>query len=848
MEKNKFKLKGGAYIITDDASTLWKVISGTLLVYIVPYKNKIPGRRSFIYEANENEMIPSYCYRDMNYQEWRFLFTPLEEVELEKVNDSCDESIKASFAKKVNLQMYKKEGYEESLRNQYEKNLVKEDSFIMRTQKQREDVSVDILEMIYKSFSNQNVSIELPTDTTNLYKSLYILSKYQKIHLVDYDVVREHYGTQATLDEIAKLSHFIYRSIHLEKDWYQKDCGPLLVQWNHLLYPVIRKNNKYVLIDFKTNQEYIVDETMHQKLNPYAYMIYRSFPLTALSYKDIFKFIWDGISKKDLLLLLVLTFVMTFINLLLPMLSQHIFDQYIPLGFTKILIQLGCLLVMFMISNTMILIVDKLVRYKIVSKASYDVQAAFYDRVFKLPESFFRDYDSADLTQRISSVAMICSTILSIILMSVTLLLMVMIQFICLSKYSLSFTMIGLLMILIYTSICFGFKSHALKHKKEVLKHKSEASSKIYQYLMGIHKIRIAGVEHRAIFEYMKSYIQYRNAMEKQKKVLDFVYALECISPYIFLIIFYILMVQNTMTLSIGSFIAFLMIFASFSAGLSSLFQGWMDIKTLTPELQRLKPILNEQTEDEERKEKLKDINGEIEINNLSFGYSEDELVIDELNLNIKAGEYIGVVGASGCGKSTLLKLLLGFEKPISGKIYYDGHDLDGLDKSVLRKKMGVVLQNGSLISGSIYDNIIVTNPNATMQDVKEVIKKVGLEEDIEQMPMGLFTILSEDSQTISGGQMQRILIARALISNPKILFFDEATSSLDNVAQNVIREALDEMAITRMIIAHRISTIRYCDRILVMEKGKIVEQGTFNDLMKAKGLFYQLASRQVLE
>ena len=207
----------------------------------------------------------------------------------------------------------------------------------------------------------------------------------------------------------------------------------------------------------------------------------------------------------------------------------------------------------------------------------------------------------------------------------------------------------------------------------------------------------------------------------------------------------------------------------------------------------------------------------------------------------------MGIVGTSGCGKSTLLKLLLGFEQPQQGKIFYNGRDIDSMDKRELRKKFGVVLQNGGLIAGSIYENITITAPKVKRAQVEEVIKEVGLAEDIAGMPMGFNTMVAEGAGTISGGQQQRILIARAIVNRPKILFFDEATSALDNVTQAQVCESLEKLHATRIVVAHRLSTIMHCDRILVMDAGRIVEQGTYDDLMQKKGAFYQLANRQIV-
>jgi ATP-binding cassette subfamily C protein len=276
--------------------------------------------------------------------------------------------------------------------------------------------------------------------------------------------------------------------------------------------------------------------------------------------------------------------------------------------------------------------------------------------------------------------------------------------------------------------------------------------------------------------------------------------------------------------------------------------RAFMEIVTVIPAYKRCKPILDTLPEYEEEILLPGNLTGDIEVSNVTFAYDkEDGNVLNELSFHVKAGEYIGIVGSSGCGKSTLLKILLGFEKPQQGKVFYDGRDIDSMDKRELRKKFGVVLQDGNLISGSIYDNIVITAPNATMQRVEQVIKEIGLKEDIDKMPMGLHTVLSESGGSISGGQLQRILIARAIVGKPKILFFDEATSALDNVTQSMVCESLKKLRGTKLVIAHRLSTIVDCDRILVMEQGRIVEDGTYDVLMQKKGLFYELVNRQIV-
>jgi ABC-type bacteriocin/lantibiotic exporter with double-glycine peptidase domain len=205
-------------------------------------------------------------------------------------------------------------------------------------------------------------------------------------------------------------------------------------------------------------------------------------------------------------------------------------------------------------------------------------------------------------------------------------------------------------------------------------------------------------------------------------------------------------------------------------------------------------------------------------------------------------------VGASGCGKSTLLRLLLGFEQPGKGAIYYDGRDMKSIDLKSLRRNIGCVIQNGKLMAASIYQNIIVSAPTLTLAQAWEAAEMAGIAEDIRAMPMGMHTIVLEGGGGISGGQKQRLLIARAIAAKPKILFLDEATSALDNITQKHVSESIDKLKCTRIVIAHRLSTIKQCDRIITLEKGKIVEDGTYDGLIALNGKFAELVERQRLD
>ena len=217
------------------------------------------------------------------------------------------------------------------------------------------------------------------------------------------------------------------------------------------------------------------------------------------------------------------------------------------------------------------------------------------------------------------------------------------------------------------------------------------------------------------------------------------------------------------------------------------------------------------------------------------------------MSFAIRAGEHVAIVGGSGSGKSTVLRLLLGFERPRTGSLTYDGQELASLDPSRVRAQIGVVLQSSQLFAGSINENIRGAS-GASLEQCRLAAERAGLGPDLKLMPMGLHTPITEGSGTLSGGQRQRILIARAIVAEPAILFFDEATSALDNATQSVVARTLDSLRATRVTIAHRLSTVRNADRIFVLEAGRFVETGSYSELMARNGAFAALSRRQLLE
>ena len=312
-------------------------------------------------------------------------------------------------------------------------------------------------------------------------------------------------------------------------------------------------------------------------------------------------------------------------------------------------------------------------------------------------------------------------------------------------------------------------------------------------------------------------------------------------------IVLYFLAIESGIDQS--NYFAFTAAYGAVMGAFTSLAGIALSFGRVKPILEMAEPFLKTEPETADNKEMVTKISGGIELNNVYFRYSENSpYIVNDLSLKIKEGEYVAIVGRTGCGKSTLMRLLLGFEKPEKGAIYYDGKDLNSLNLASLRRKIGSVIQSGGLLQSDIFSNIIISAPHLTLDDAWEAAEIAGIADDIRAMPMGMNTLISEGNGGISGGQKQRLMIARAVAPKPKILMFDEATSALDNKTQKQVSEALDKMGCTRIVIAHRLSTIRHCDRILVLDGGRVIEQGSYEELIAQNGYFAELVERQRLD
>ena len=401
-------------------------------------------------------------------------------------------------------------------------------------------------------------------------------------------------------------------------------------------------------------------------------------------------------------------------------------------------------------------------------------------------------------------------------------------------------------LIIVVVTVVFSIVSTLMQIKinRKMMECTAKESGLSYGLITGVQKIRLSGSEKRVFAKWMNVYSE---GAELTYNPPLFIKLNPVISTAISLagniVLYYMAMKSNV---DPSSYYAFTSAYGMLMGAFMSVSGIALSAAQIQPILEMAEPFLKTEPETSQDKEIVTKINGSIELNHVSFRYiDETPYVINDISLRIKSGEYVAIVGSTGCGKSTLVRLLLGFEKPEKGAIYYDGKDMAGLDLPSLRQKIGTVMQDAGLFQGDIYSNIVISAPQLTVDDAWNAAEKAGIADDIRAMPMGMNTMISEGQGGISGGQRQRLMIARAIAPKPKLLIFDEATSALDNKTQKQVSEALDAMGCTRIVIAHRLSTIKHCDRILVLEGGKITEEGTYDELIEKDGFFAELVKRQ---
>lgn len=648
---------------------------------------------------------------------------------------------------------------------------------------------------------------------------------------------------------IANNSGFRCRQVVLKDRWWHDDNGSLLafIEDNDSPVALIQKTPKcYVLVDPDTGSEQLVTGQIAGTIAPVAYMFYRPLPEKPLQVMDIIRFGLPKSMKRDIVVMLLMGIAGGLLGMFVPIANGILFDAIIPASDSGLLLQMGLVLLSVIVSLFLLDLTRNMAMLRIEGRMDSSIQAAVWDRLLSLPVTFFRGYSAGDLSMRANSINAIRQSLSGVALTAIFGGIFSSFNFFLLFYYDVKMALAAAVMVFIATVVTIVIGILQVKRQRMLLHIEGKITGTILQIINGITKFRMAAAEKRAFFIWAKLFGEMKETDFQARTLANIHAVFNVFFPVVTTIVLFHMIASGSNVLSPGKFIAFYAAFSTFLGAMLMMSSAVVSSLNILPLYERAKPILQTIPEVLESRNDSGELTGEIEVKHIHFRYKADQpSVLHDLNLHIHSGEFIALVGASGCGKSTLLRLLLGFESPESGSILLDGQDLKMLDIRSVRSQFGVVLQNGKVMSGDIFTNIVGSS-NLTIDEAWEAAEMAGLDEDIRQMPMGMHTMVSEGGSTLSGGQRQRLLIARAIAKKPGILLFDEATSALDNVTQATVSKSLEMLKATRIVIAHRLSTIRNADRILVLDKGHIVQAGSYDELMQREGLFSELAKRQL--
>lgn len=654
------------------------------------------------------------------------------------------------------------------------------------------------------------------------------------------------------LGEIVDASRLRFRRVALKGEWWRHDNGDLLGYLDEERHPVavLRRGNGYRLHDPRDGRETPVDGNLAARLGPFGEVFYRSFGEAQVTLAELIRFGNTG-NLGDYLAIVLVSVVLASLGLAVPLVTGMLFDTVIPGAQRGDLLQLGMALLAAAFATAMFELSRGYAVLRVESKIDMAVQAAVWDRLLRLPVPFFRNYTAGDLAMRVGGIDTIRTTIAGNTLHSLLGAAFSVFYLVLLFYYSTKLALLALALVAVAVVFTAGTGYFHLRYERQRSATEGRVSGLVFQLLSGIAKLRIAGAEGRAFRNWAVLYARQQEESYRGHMVRGVLEVFSTVFPIvanmaIFAVIAFYLGAERN--ISTGDFLAFNAAFGAFLVAMLGAAGALIEVLEVVPLYERGRPVLQGTPEICAARVPPGLLKGEIEVSQVSFRYTPDgPLVLDGVSLHVKAGEFVALVGASGSGKSTLLRLLLAFETPLSGSAYYDHQDLAGLDPGALRRQLGVVLQNGQLLAGDIYTNIVGATATLTLDDAWAAAEQAGIAADIRDMPMGMYTIVGDGGGGLSGGQRQRLLIARALVNRPRIVFFDEATSALDNRVQEVVSSSLEKLRATRIVIAHRLSTIKNADRIFVLDGGKVVQSGTYAELIGCEGPFAELAQRQIV-
>ena len=651
------------------------------------------------------------------------------------------------------------------------------------------------------------------------------------------------------MDYVLRPLGLMTREVLLEEGWYKDAYGPMLglLKDGGAVALLPGAVSGYRFRDPSTGNMRRIDRNTAKLLKPEALCFYRPLPMKSLGIPDLLLYMKNCVSSGDVTLIFLATLCVTLIGMIEPRVYRAVTGPVLDSKSPSLLAGMAIFLLASAFASQLISAVRTLLMDRISTKTSMAVEASVMMRLLSMPMNFFRRFSSGELSSRMDSVSSLCSLLLDNIMSTGLTSILSLLYITEIFRYAPLLVVPSLVIILITVLGSVLTALIQINISREKMQLAAKESGLCYAMISGIRKIRLSGAEKRAFARWGKLYAKNVELEYNPPVILKLNNVIMGGISLVGTIVLYFTAVKSGVSPS--EYFAFSAAYGRVMGAFSAMAEIAINVAAIPPVLEMAEPILKTEPEITAEKEVITRLSGNIELNHVSFRYEEGApYVLNDLSLKIRSGEYVAIVGRTGCGKSTLIRLLLGFEEPDKGAIYYDGRDLKSIAPRSLRKKMGVVTQDGQLFQGDIFSNITISAPQLSMEEAWEAAETAGIAEDIRNMPMGMHTIISEGQGGISGGQKQRLMIARAVAPKPRVLILDEATSALDNITQKQVTNSLDNLKCTRIVIAHRLSTIRACDRILLIDGGRIAEEGNYEQLIEMGGAFAKLVERQRLD
>lgn len=840
------------------------VNSGELRVFLQPKEDGRKLRRKYLGTAVQGDVIPAPPLKTAGKRLWTLICLPADSAVLMQMDphsanrnleEYAEESVflLAGDLGQPEIRVAKQDFWQHAVDRYEFRNEDQKKSVRSRVEKRR-TLQWDTLRRMRGTFTghlNYEIASMESTDSP-LYDAMVFLCNRRKTKIAPLQRIRRACSKEPGIQDISRISGFACRAVLLEKNWKKKIYEPFLAflpeRDGKPERPVVcfRNFGTFYLYDTaEGNYHRLSKDEEKQLVGAEGWTLLRPFDPDPMDLKNILHFCAGEISVIDILLLLLTMFMVTQIGIMLTTLNRIIYDQAIPFGDSVQAWTLGGICVTGLAANLLFGIGKSLTTSRLNKRLIHSLMTAILDRAFHMPEKFFYGQESAPMAYRIFHLA---EMYVSVIQSGAQIILQLVFSLFYISRmfrYSPQLSAYGLGMAAVQAVLTAG-RSVVLRNlASRQIGLAMQTRSLLYQSFSNIETIRAAGAEDQLLYKYMEHKTDMGRVRQKSDRVTRFSTFLFTLLGGVTMILLYHAM-GNGLGISLGSFMAFMTANTLFGTVIMQVTQDSVSLSQLLPALKDATGLLNVVPEKSGQGQIPERLSGDIVLSHVSYKYDRNgEQVLDDLTLHIHPGEYVGIAGVSGSGKSTLIRILLGFSKPDMGQIYFDNLPISQLDLVELRRRIGSVLQDSKLIPGTIYENVSLTRPDASQEEVWQVLEMAAVKDDIKAMPMGLSTHVSEENQNISGGQKQRILLARALLGDPQILILDEATSALDNPTQNAVIRSMESLAVTRITVAHRLSTLRTCDRILLMDRGKVVEEGSFESLMERRGKFYEMVQVQ---